>query len=85
MRKLIVDEWMALDGVVQAPGHAEEDTDGGFAHGGWHMRYFDDVSQDWVVEGYMDRVGSSSSAARTRSSRPTGPPHPRRSRSSPDL
>jgi dihydrofolate reductase len=57
MRKLIVDEWMALDGVVQSPGHAEEDTDGGFAHGGWHMRYFDDVPQDWVVEGYMDPGG----------------------------
>ena len=57
MRKVIVDEWMALDGVVQAPGHAEEDTDGGFPHGGWHMRYFDDTSQDWVVEGYADPGG----------------------------
>lgn len=57
MRRVIVDEWMALDGVVQAPGHAEEDSDGGFAHGGWHMRYFDDTSQDWVVEGYADPGG----------------------------
>ena len=40
MRVVIVD-FMSLDGVVQAPGGAEEDTDGGFAHGGWSMPYFD--------------------------------------------
>jgi dihydrofolate reductase len=39
--KLIVSDFMSLDGVVQAPGGAEEDTDGGFAHGGWSMPYFD--------------------------------------------
>ena len=32
---------MSLDGVVQAPGGQEEDTDGGFRHGGWSMPYFD--------------------------------------------
>jgi len=32
---------MSLDGVVQAPGGPEEDTDGGFAHGGWSHPYFD--------------------------------------------
>ena len=57
MRKVIVDEWMTLDGVVQAPGHAEEDSDGGFEHGGWHMPYFDDISQNWVAEGYSDLGG----------------------------
>jgi dihydrofolate reductase len=50
MRKVIVDEWMTLDGVVQAPGAADEDTTGGFEHGGWHLQYFEDVSQKWVVE-----------------------------------
>jgi dihydrofolate reductase len=50
MRKVIVTEWMSLDGVVQAPGAPDEDTSGGFAHGGWHLRYFDDLSQTWVVE-----------------------------------
>jgi len=50
MRKVIVNEWMSLDGVVQAPGAADEDTTGGFEHGGWHLRYFDDMSRKWVVE-----------------------------------
>jgi dihydrofolate reductase len=52
MRKVVVNEWMTLDGVVQAPGSADEDTSGGFSHGGWHMSYFDDLSRNWVVEGY---------------------------------
>lgn len=51
MRKVIVYEWMSLDGVVQAPSLTDEDTSGGFAHGGWHLRYFDDVSMKWVEEG----------------------------------
>src|SRR5918999_4705866 len=50
MRKVIVDEWMSLDGVVQAPGAPDEDTTGGFKHGGWHLPYFDDLSQGWVVQ-----------------------------------
>jgi dihydrofolate reductase len=50
MRKVIVTEWMSLDGVVQAPGAADEDTTGGFQHGGWHLRYFEDLSMQWVVE-----------------------------------
>ena len=51
MRSLIVNAWMSLDGVVQAPSYPDEDTDGGFAHGGWHSRYFDGVSQEWVADG----------------------------------
>jgi dihydrofolate reductase len=49
MRKVIVQEWMTLDGVVQAPGAADEDTSGGFRHGGWHLPYFDDLSMKWVL------------------------------------
>ncbi len=57
MRKVVVNEWMTLDGVVQGPGYADEDTDGGFTHGGWHMQYFDDMSRNWVVEGYAAAGG----------------------------
>ena len=50
MRKVIAFEWMSLDGVVQAPAYADEDTSGGFQHGGWHLRYFEERSMRWVVE-----------------------------------
>ena len=42
MRKIIVSEFVSLDGVMQAPGGAEEDTEGGFVHGGWTMPYWHD-------------------------------------------
>lgn len=42
MRKLIVSEFISLDGVIQAPGGADEDTDGGFVHGGWTWPYWHD-------------------------------------------
>jgi dihydrofolate reductase len=50
MRKVIANEWMTLDGVVQAPSYPDEDLTGGFEHGGWHGRYFDDLSMNWVIE-----------------------------------
>jgi dihydrofolate reductase len=40
MRKLIVAEFITLDGVIQAPGGVDEDTDGGFKHGGWTHPYW---------------------------------------------
>jgi hypothetical protein len=43
MRKVIVLEFITLDGVIQAPGGPEEDTGGGFAYGGWEIPYGDDV------------------------------------------
>ena len=39
--RIILSDFVSLDGVVQAPGGREEDTDGGFEHGGWSMPYFD--------------------------------------------
>jgi hypothetical protein len=39
--RIVVSDFISLDGVVQAPGGPEEDTDGGFGHGGWSMPYFD--------------------------------------------
>jgi hypothetical protein len=50
MRKLVVQVWMTLDGVVQAPGAPDEDPRGGFAHGGWSLPYFDDAAMTWTVE-----------------------------------
>jgi dihydrofolate reductase len=57
MRKLIADEWVTLDGVMQAPGQADEDTSGGFRHGGWHVGYFDDIAQRWVVDSVVKAGG----------------------------
>ena len=57
MRKVIVHTWMTLDGVAQAPGAPEEDTTGGFQHGGWHLPYFDDTSRKWVADSYATAGG----------------------------
>ena len=51
MRKLRVIEFLSLDGVLQSPGAADEDTEGGFRHGGWQRPYFDDVLAESAAEG----------------------------------
>jgi dihydrofolate reductase len=50
--RVVVSEFMSLDGVVQAPGGPEEDTSGGFRHGGWSIPYFDPEVMGAVVGGY---------------------------------
>ena len=41
--RIVIIEFISLDGVVQAPGGADEDRDGGFAHGGWSHPFFDET------------------------------------------
>src|SRR5690242_764270 len=48
MRKIVVSEFMSLDGVMQAPGGKDEDTDGGFTQGGWTWPYWhDDIGAEF--------------------------------------
>jgi dihydrofolate reductase len=50
--RIVISEFISLDGVVQAPGGREEDTDGGFQHGGWSLQFFDpDVMGSSINEG----------------------------------
>ena len=50
MRRLVVQTFLSLDGVMQAPGGPEEDPTGGFTHGGWTFNYSDDVTGQAVGE-----------------------------------
>lgn len=54
MRKLTVNTFLTLDGVMQAPGGPEEDTSGGFTLGGWSFHYWDDV-MNGIMGGYMGK------------------------------
>ncbi len=54
MRKLVVVEFVTLDGVMQGLGSPDEDRDGGFEYGGWGAPYVDDVQMTAAVEGTAD-------------------------------
>jgi dihydrofolate reductase len=47
--RVVVSEFISLDGVVQAPGGPEEDTSGGFRHGGWSQPYFDPAVMGSII------------------------------------
>jgi dihydrofolate reductase len=51
--RIVISEFMSLDGVVQAPGGSKEDTDGGFAHGGWSMPFFDPATMGPAIDEVM--------------------------------
>jgi dihydrofolate reductase len=51
MRKVIVSEFLSLDGVMQAPGLPDEDRSGGFEHGGWQVQLMDDEAGQAIMEG----------------------------------
>src|SRR5262245_19643784 len=53
--RIVVSEFMSLDGVVQAPGGPTEDTSGGFRHGGWSMPYFDPKVMGPVINELSER------------------------------
>ncbi len=52
MRNLVVSTFLTLDGVMQAPGAPEEDPTGGFSHGGWSVKYWDDVMGAAMTEAF---------------------------------
>ena len=51
--RIILSDFISVDGVVQAPGGKGEDADGGFQHGGWSMRYFDEQAMGSVFDEVM--------------------------------
>jgi dihydrofolate reductase len=55
--KIVVNNYVTLDGVIQSPGHADEDRRGGFEHGGWAAPYNDEVMLDAAKQG-MEKSGS---------------------------
>lgn len=58
MRKIILQEFITLDGVMQAPGGPEEDTSSGFKYGGWTAPYFADADKE--AGAYMEKIMASS-------------------------
>jgi dihydrofolate reductase len=57
MRKVIVNEFLSLDGVMQGPGGPDEDRRDGFEHGGWSMPYFDEVAMGEATAGMAECGG----------------------------
>lgn len=56
--RIVLSDFISLDGVIQAPGGAEEDLDGGFIHGGWSMPYFDPESMGGFINEAMESTAA---------------------------
>jgi dihydrofolate reductase len=57
MRRIVVSEFLTLDGVMQAPGDANEDRSGGFDQGGWQLAYFDDIFGSTMMDAFAATGG----------------------------
>jgi dihydrofolate reductase len=57
MRKVLVSEFLTLDGVMQGPGGPDEDREGGFQEGGWQLPYFDEAAGAAVAKGLAQTGG----------------------------
>ena len=57
MRRIVVSEFLTLDGVMQAPGDPNEDRSGGFEHGGWQLAYFDDIFGSVMMDAFAATGG----------------------------
>jgi hypothetical protein len=53
--RVVASEYVSLDGVVQAPGGPQEDTSGGFRHGGWSLPFFDPEVMGTVIGEFAER------------------------------
>ena len=63
--RIVISEFISLDGVVQAPGGPDEDTEGGFQHGGWSMQFFDPEVMGGFIGGAMEHTDAILQGART--------------------
>jgi dihydrofolate reductase len=57
MRRIVVSEFLTLDGVMQAPGDPNEDRSGGFDKGGWQLAYFDDIFGSVMMDAFAATGG----------------------------
>ena len=57
MRKVVVVEFMSLDGVVQSPMYPDEDASNGFTHGGWNMKFMDADAMNWTIDNVVRAGG----------------------------
>jgi dihydrofolate reductase len=57
MSRVVVSEFLTLDGVMQAPGASDEDQEGGFQHGGWQMPYLDDAAGEAIDKIFQSTDG----------------------------